>query len=69
MSSAILLGTLLAVLCQAQTAKQLPPAANLQVNFTTHIQPILKTRCYTCHGEQLQLRKCGSAPAAGGRRP
>ena len=57
MSSAILLGTLLAVLCQAQTAKQLPPAANLQVNFTTHIQPILKTRCYTCHGEQLQLRK------------
>ena len=57
MSRAILLGTLLAVLSQAQTAKQLPPTASLQVNFTTHIQPILKTRCYTCHGEQLQLRK------------
>ena len=57
MSRAILLGTLLAVLSQAQTAKQLPPTASLQVNFTAHIQPILKTRCYTCHGEQLQLRK------------
>ena len=57
MFCAILLGTLLAVLSQAQTAKQLPPAASLQVDFTTHIQPILKMRCYTCHGEQLQLRK------------
>ncbi len=53
----ILLGTLLAVLSHAQTAKQLPPAASIKVNFTTHIQPILKARCYTCHGEQLQLRK------------
>ena len=57
MLRAILLATLLAGLSQAQTAKQLPPAASLQVDFTTHIQPILKTRCYTCHGEQLQLRK------------
>lgn len=53
----ILLGTLLAFLSHAQTAQQLPPAASGQVNFTTHVQPILQARCYACHGEQLQLRK------------
>ena len=57
MALAILLGTLLAVLGFAQAAKQLPPAASLTVDFSTHVEPILKGRCFACHGEQLQLRK------------
>ena len=58
MALAILLGTLLAVLGFAQAAaQQLPPAASLTVDFTTHVEPILKGRCFACHGEQLQLRK------------
>ena len=53
----MLLGALLAFISHAQTAQQLAPAASVQVDFTTHVQPILQARCYTCHGEQLQLRK------------
>ncbi len=30
----------------------LPPAATDKVDFVKHIQPLLRARCYSCHGEE-----------------
>src|SRR4051794_9494003 len=32
----------------------LPPPARQQVRFTEDIQPLLKERCYQCHGPEKQ---------------
>ena len=38
-----------------QTEVELPPAADIQVDFQGQIEPILKGRCQACHGAQQQL--------------
>ena len=37
-----------------QTEVELPPAADIQVDFQGQIEPILKGRCQACHGAQQQ---------------
>ena len=41
-----------AVVCQATDS--LPPAAQRKVSFETDVEPILKQRCYVCHGPRQQ---------------
>ncbi len=51
------------------TAADLPPVANRPVDFTTDIQPLLRTRCLGCHGPSQQmsgLRLDTKAPAMAG---
>ena len=57
MARSILLAVVLVAISHAQNSKQPLPADTLRVNFTDHVEPILKARCYACHGEQLQLRQ------------
>ncbi|HEV3024582.1 MAG TPA: DUF1549 domain-containing protein, partial [Pirellulales bacterium] len=42
--------------CAAATepAVGLPPPANRQINFVSDVQPILASRCYSCHGAEKQ---------------
>lgn len=35
-------------------AADLPPAAKISINFETHIEPILVSKCRDCHGELTQ---------------
>ena len=37
------------IVCAADESKTLPPAADRPVDFVKEIQPILKSRCYSCH--------------------
>src|SRR6266511_2808075 len=32
----------------------LPPAANLTIDFNKHVRPILAERCFSCHGARQQ---------------
>ena len=45
---------LFAAVLPAVAAPTLPPAAGRSVDFTADIQPILATRCYSCHGPDKQ---------------
>src|SRR5437016_14020160 len=48
---------LLCVLARPATAQssKLPDAANMQVDFTRDVKPILQANCYSCHGPSQQL--------------
>src|SRR5437667_9351221 len=48
---------LLCVLARPATAQssKLPAAANMQVDFTRDVKPILQANCYSCHGPAQQL--------------
>ncbi|MBL8232140.1 MAG: ankyrin repeat domain-containing protein [Bryobacterales bacterium] len=42
-------------LAAASTAAEMPPAASIKINFEQHVEPILSTKCYGCHGPVKQL--------------
>ena len=35
-------------------ASELPPPADMQVDFDQHVKPILATKCHACHGTKQQ---------------
>ena len=43
------------LLAAEQIAVELPPAADIKVDFQRQIQPLLEARCHSCHGAQQQL--------------
>ncbi len=43
------------LLAAEQTEVELPPAADIKVDFQRQIQPLLEARCHSCHGAQQQL--------------
>jgi ankyrin repeat protein len=45
---------LLAAVCAASAATNLPPSANRKVDFVKDVQPILEQKCYSCHGDDVQ---------------
>lgn len=50
-------------------AGELPPASTKKVDYVTDIKPILKEKCYSCHGAEKQkgeLRLDGKAEAMAG---
>jgi ankyrin repeat protein len=38
----------------AQTGAKLPPPASFKVDFKTHVEPILRSKCFGCHGSKQQ---------------
>ena len=51
-SNTILLILTLPLSLLAETT--LPPAANIQIDFNKHVEPILAARCHSCHGAKVQ---------------
>ena len=52
----LLLGSVKGLLLAEETnPKSLAPAANIQVDFTRDIEPLLKDKCLSCHGPEQQL--------------
>src|SRR5437879_354854 len=49
MTSALLLLVLVVQPAWGQAASTLPPAATRKIDFVADIQPIFKSRCYSCH--------------------
>ena len=45
----------LVLMAAAADVPPLPPAANIRVDFTRDVEPILKARCQVCHGPQQQM--------------
>jgi ankyrin repeat protein len=43
----------LPLFCQTPSSPKLPPAAAIQVDFNQHIQPLLATKCFSCHGGEV----------------
>ncbi|MEP7367963.1 MAG: ankyrin repeat domain-containing protein, partial [Acidobacteriota bacterium] len=48
--SAAALPFLMGICATAQTAKSLPPAASIKINYDEHVKPILAAKCFACHG-------------------
>ena len=39
----------------AAVAQQLPPPAEREIEFLRDVDPILKNRCYMCHGDDVVM--------------
>ena len=53
--SLILLGLSIPPRTSSADADSLPPPADRRIDFTADIEPIFKSRCLLCHGEQQQM--------------
>ena len=46
---------LLVILCSVSWGAELPPPADRQVDFHQDVSPILESRCYGCHGDDVVM--------------
>ncbi len=49
------LALLFVVSCLAADTSKLPPVADIEINFSRDVEPVLKQHCYMCHGDEAEM--------------